>query len=197
MFILYAIPLGILVGLARGGRLGNLAEFRFEWGWLAFAGLFAQVVLFSEPVGALVGQAGPVLYTASSLAVLAVVLRNRRLPGLKLIAAGAISNLVAIIANGGYMPADSAALALAGMDPATGFSNSIVTNRAVLGPLTDIFALPEWVPFANVFSIGDVLVGLGIVVAIAAGMAPRTAPDTPGTASPKGPTSVPSGTSPD
>ena len=26
-------------------------------------------------------------------------------------------------------------------------------------PLTDIFALPAWLPFANVFSIGDVLIG--------------------------------------
>jgi hypothetical protein len=200
VFILYAIPLGILVGLARGGRLGNLGELRFEWAWLAFAGLLAQVVLFSEPVGALVGQAGPLLYVASSLVVLGVVLRNRRLPGLKLVAAGAISNLVAIVANGGYMPADPAALALAGMDPATGYSNSIVTNRAALGPLTDVFALPDWMPFANVFSIGDVLIGLGIVVAIAAGMARRAPLEAPGASDAggtKSPTAVPSGNSPD
>jgi hypothetical protein len=43
-----------------------------------------------------------------------------------------------------------------------------------LRPLTDIFALPAWLPFANVFSIGDVLIGLGVVVVIALGM--RTAP---------------------
>ncbi|MEX2011687.1 MAG: DUF5317 domain-containing protein [Chloroflexota bacterium] len=186
MFILYAIPLGIVLGLIRGGRLGNLAELRFEWGWLALAGVAAQVVLFSEPVGAVVGEAGPILYVASTLLVLAVVLRNRRLPGLKLVAAGAICNLVAIVANGGYMPADPGALALAGMDPAAGYSNSIVTNRPVFAPLTDIFALPDWMPFANVFSIGDVLIGAGIVVAITAG-----------TGMPKGPTPVPDGPSPD
>jgi hypothetical protein len=197
VFILYAIPLGILLGLARGGRLGNLAELRFEWGWLAFAGLAAQIALFSEPVGALVGQAGPLLYVASSAVVLAVVLRNRRLQGLKLVAAGAISNLVAIVANGGYMPADPAALALAGLDPATGYSNSIVTNRPVLAPLTDIFALPDWMPFANVFSIGDVLIGVGIVIVIAAGMARRPAAETAETEAPKGPAPVPRGNSPD
>ncbi len=197
MFILYAIPLGILVGLARGGRLGNLAELRFEWVWLAFAGLLAQVLLFSEPVGTLVGQGGPVLYVASSLLVLGVVLRNRRLSGLKLIAVGAISNLLAIVANGGYMPADPAALALTGMDPAAGFSNSIVTNRAALWPLTDIFGMPDWLPFANVFSIGDVLIGLGIVVAIAAGMGRRTARGTSAAGGTKGPTAVPTGNSPD
>jgi hypothetical protein len=196
VFILYAIPLGIIVGLVRGGRVGTLAELRFEWAWLALAGLAAQVVLFSEPVGAAVGGAGPILYVASSLVVLAAVLRNRRLPGLKLIGVGAISNLLAIVANGGYMPADAAALAFAGLDPATGFSNSIVTNRAVLGPLTDVFAMPDWMPFANVFSIGDVLIGAGIVVAIAAGMA-RPAGETAGTSMTKGPTPVPGGHSPD
>jgi hypothetical protein len=197
VFIIYAIPLGILLGLVWGGRLGNLAEMRFEWGWLAIAGLAAQVVLFSEPVGALVGQAGPIMYIASSLLVLAVVLRNRRLAGLKLVAAGAISNLVAIVANGGYMPADPGALALAGMDPATGYSNSIVTNRPLFAPLTDIFALPDWMPLANVFSIGDVLIGAGIVVAIAAGMARPSGDDSARSAMPKGPTPVPGGPSPD
>jgi hypothetical protein len=197
VFILYAIPLGILVGLVRGGRLANLGDLRFEWGWLALAGLAAQVVLFSPPVGAVVGAAAPILYVASTVLVLAVVLRNRRLPGLKLVAIGAISNLVAIVANGGYMPADPGALALAGMDPGTAYSNSIVTNRPVLAPLTDIFAMPDWMPFANVFSIGDVLIGAGIVVAIAAGMARHPAAESSRAALTKGPTPAPGGPSPD
>lgn len=196
MFVLYAIPIGILAGYLRGGRLGNLAELRFEWAPLAVAGLAAQIVLFAEPVAGIVGQAGPPLYVASSLLVLAVVLRNRRLPGLKIVAAGAVANLVAVLANGGYMPADPAALAFAGLDPTAGYSNSIVTNRAALGPLTDIFALPAWMPLANVFSIGDVLIGAGIVVAIAAGMARPSGDESARSAMPKGPTPVPGGPSP-
>jgi uncharacterized protein DUF5317 len=197
VFILYAIPLGILLGLVRGGRLGNLAELRFEWGWLVLAGLVAQVAIFSEPVGRVVGGAAPVLYVASSLLVLAAVLRNLRLSGLKLVAAGAISNLVAIVANGGYMPADPAALAQAGLGPANAYSNSIVTNRPVLGPLTDIFGMPDYLPFANVFSIGDVLIAAGIVLAIAAGMARDSAGQSTEAGLTKGPTPVPGGPSPD
>ena len=195
MFVLYAIPIGILAGYLRGGRLGNLADLRFAWAPLAIAGLVAQIVLFAEPIGAVVGAAGPPLYVATSLLVLAVVLRNRRLPGLPIVAAGAISNLVAILANGGYMPADPGALAFAGLDPTTGYSNSIVTNRPVLGPLTDIFALPQWMPLANVFSIGDVLIGLGIVVAIAAGMGRSVKEGPSAVAEP--PAAVPGRTSPD
>lgn len=197
MFILYAIPVGLLLGLVRGGRLGSLADLRFEWGWLVMAGLVAQVALFSEPVGRVVGGATPILYVVSTALVLAAVLRNWRLPGLRLVALGAISNLVAIIANGGYMPADPGALALAGMDASIQYSNSIVTNQPVLAPLTDIFAMPDWMPFANVFSIGDLLIGAGIVVAIAAGMARRPGDESADAAPTKGPTPVPGRPSPD
>ena len=40
----------------------------------------------------------------------------------------------------------------------------------MLGPLTDLFAMPGWVPLANVFSIGDVLIGIGAVIAVVAAM---------------------------
>ena len=65
----------------------------------------------------------------------------------------------------------------AGLDPLDGFSNSAVLEDPALAPLTDIFALPAWLPFSNVFSIGDVLIALGIVLVIAIGMRrgdPRT-----------------------
>jgi hypothetical protein len=41
-----------------------------------------------------------------------------------------------------------------------------------LRPLTDVFAIPSAVPLANVFSIGDVLIGLGLATAIALAMRP-------------------------
>ena len=48
----------------------------------------------------------------------------------------------------------------------------------VLAPLTDIFALPSWLPFSNVFSIGDVLIAGGIAVAIVVAMHRRPAAGT-------------------
>jgi multisubunit Na+/H+ antiporter MnhE subunit len=53
---------------------------------------------------------------------------------------------------------------------AGGNTNSVVVDRPALEPLTDVFALPAWLPLANVFSVGDVLIGLGIAIAIAAAM---------------------------
>ena len=171
MFVLYAIPIGIVLGFLVGGRLDRLGELRFEWGWLAVAGLAVQIVLFSGSVEASLGRGvGEAIYVASTGAVLVAVWRNLSVPGLPVVAVGAISNLAAIVANEGIMPTTVEALAAAGKDPAEGFSNSAVVADPALAPLTDIFALPPWVPLANVFSIGDVLIGLGIVLVIALGM---------------------------
>ena len=171
MFILYAVPIGIVLGFLMGGRLERLGSLRFEWGWLAVAGLLVQVLLFSPLASSVVDErTGAVIYVASTAAVLAAVLRNIRVPGLALAALGAVSNLVAVTANGGMMPTTPEALATAGLGPVEGLSNSAVLASPALGPLTDIYALPAWVPLANVFSIGDVLIGVGIVVVIALGM---------------------------
>lgn len=172
MFMLSAIPLGILVGLALGGRIGHLSAFRFRWGWLAVAGLLVQVVLFSQTGDALAGNLGPAIYVASTAAVLVAVLRNIRLPGMALVALGAVANLAAITANGGFMPASAEALATAGLPPGDHLNSVVVANPA-LQPLTDIYAIPASLPMANVFSVGDVLIGLGIAWTIAAAMRRR------------------------
>lgn len=173
MFILYALAIGLVLGVLVGGRVAGLAELRIRWAWLALAGLAVQLVLFT-PLGTWIpADAVPPAYVASTAAVLAVVLRNVRIPGFALIALGAGLNLVAILANGGYMPADPDALATAGLEPGSAATNSIVTGDPVLYPLTDIFAVPSFVPFANVFSVGDVIIGAGIVVAVVAAMRRR------------------------
>lgn len=167
MIILVAIPIGLLVGLLARGSLGNLATFRFRWAWVAVAGLAIQLALFTPTGDAIAGSAGPAIYVASTLAVFAAVLRNVRLPGMAIVALGSISNLAAIIANGGFMPADAGALATAGFTDAGSHTNSVVLEHPALQPLTDIFAVPAGIPMANVYSVGDVLIAIGIVVMIA------------------------------
>jgi len=173
VFILYAVVAGLVVGLLLGGSLANLGRLTIRWWPLALAGLGVQLVLFSALGDQFAGDLGPTIYLASTLAVLVVVLRNLRMPGLALVALGAISNVVAIVANGGSMPADPAAIASLGDRAGAGYSNSVVVTDPILWPLTDIFAMPAWLPLANVFSVGDVLIGVGIAVAIAAGMRGR------------------------
>jgi hypothetical protein len=158
------------VGLLVGGRIEALSRLRLRWAWLAVAGLLVQLVLFTPTGDAMSGGYGPAIYVASTALVFLAVLRNIRLPGMPIVALGAISNLVAITSNGGFMPADASALAAAGLDGAGEHTNSVVLETPAFRPLTDIFAIPEGLPFANVFSIGDVLLGVGIVIVIAAAM---------------------------
>lgn len=172
MFILYAIPIGIVAGFLAGGKIDRLADLRLRWAPLALLGLLVQVVLFADPVSAAVGDAAPAIYVASTAAVLIAVLRNAAIPGMAVIAIGATSNLAAIVANGGYMPADPAALASV-VRTTPGYSNSVVLADPGLLPLTDLYALPAAFPLANVFSVGDVLVGLGVAVTIIVAMRAR------------------------
>ena len=170
VFILYAVLIGLVLGFVLGGRLSGLATIEFHWPWLAIGGFLVQLVLFSDAVRQGVGDLGPPLYVASTAAVLIAVIRNIRIPGMALVALGAGSNFIVIVANGGYMPASEEALAALGGGLEPGYTNSAIVADPVLAPLSDVYALPSWLPYANVFSIGDVLIALGVVVVIVSGM---------------------------
>ena len=182
MFILYAVISGLVIGLLTGGSAARLGELQFRWALLIAVGMAVQLLLFSTPLGDALGPWAPVAYIASNLAVLVAVWRNLAIPGLPLVLLGGVSNLVAIVLNRGYMPVSPGALAAMGRLPREGYSNSRLVDGVVLGPLTDLFAMPTWVPAANVFSVGDVLIGVGAAIAVVAAMhgrGPLTHPPTP------------------
>ena len=170
MFILYAVVAGLVLGLLSGGRPAALADLRLRWAPAIAIGMAVQLALFSSPLGDAAGDAAPWIYAASNVLVLGAVAVNLAIPGLPLVLLGGLANAVAIIANGGYMPVSADALQAMGRSEASVYSNSRLLAEPVLGPLTDIFAMPTWLPTANVFSLGDVLIGVGIAMAIALGM---------------------------
>jgi hypothetical protein len=132
--------------------------------------MVGQLLLFSTSVGNTLGDGAPAAYIASNIVVLVAVWRNLDIPGLALVLVGGAANLVAIVVNGGYMPVSPDAVAAMGRLPKEGYSNSRLVDGVVLGPLTDIFAMPTWIPLANVFSIGDALIGMGAAIAGVAAM---------------------------
>jgi Family of unknown function (DUF5317) len=165
MLLLYAVILGLAAGLLSGGKLAALGMTHIRLWPVALIGLFAQLLLFSSPLAAVVGPWGPSLYVVSTVAVLMALVVNLRQPGFWLIIIGALANFAVVVLNGGQMPASPDAwAALNGIAavPATAFSNSILAGpHTVLPFLGDNFVLPRPVPLANVFSIGDVLIGAG------------------------------------
>jgi hypothetical protein len=181
VFILYAVVAGLILGFLTGGSAARLGALRLTWAPLIVLGMAVQLALFSSPLGNAIGDAAPVVYVLSNITVLVAVAANLAVPGLALVLAGGASNLLAIVANGGYMPVSPGALEAMGRLPKEGYSNSAPLDVVALGPLTDVFTMPAWVPMANVFSVGDVLIGVGVAIAVVAAMhgrGPMVAPPT-------------------
>jgi hypothetical protein len=179
MIFLVAVIVGVLVGLLLGGKLSNLPSLRLRWLWLVLLGLLLQVLifpLFSEhPI--LPFATVPLHYLSYSLVLLFLVANLRVLPLLAL-GAGALLNLCAIAANGGRMPASATALAAAGyVDVAEKLTSGgthgnvlLMSETTRLNGLGDWLYLPSWVPFSTAFSVGDVLILIGIAWLIMRGM---------------------------
>jgi MFS family permease len=147
---------------------GRLPTIRLAW--LAIAGALVQAALSIPAVNSQLGGAPPFLYVLSSVAVLVCLLANLRIPGLAIAAIGGLSNLVAITANGGYMPVDPAAARIVGHAPPTGYTHTIEAVAVYLRPLTDIILVPPPLPLANVYSIGDLLLLVGLSVTFVAAL---------------------------
>ena len=86
---------------------------------------------------------------------------NRRFAGLPIVALGAALNVLAITSNGGVMPANAAALRIAGIDPRAGFDNSAHLAHAHLAFLGDMIPVPGPWPIGNVLSVGDLTIFVG------------------------------------
>jgi hypothetical protein len=169
VFVLYAIPAGLLAGWLRGGHVAGIGRLQIRLAWLAVLAYVAQSLLFAPSLSRLVGPSGPLLYAVSNAVVLAVLLANARIRGMPLVALGALANLTAIALNGGYMPADPGAYAANGIT-AEAYLNTRLLAHPLVPFLGDWIALPTWLPGTNVISVGDLLIGLGIAAVIAAAM---------------------------
>jgi hypothetical protein len=165
---------GLVCGLLLGGRLGALGGLHVRRLWLAYAAVALQIAAFPSELlpWSTPTNLARALWLASYALLLTLVFTNRRVRGFGLIGAGIVSNLIAILSNGGLMPAKRSALRAAGVS----FNlrnNSVTLARPHVAWLIDRFAWPHWLPLANVFSVGDILIGLGLVIVIVVGMQPR------------------------
>lgn len=146
----------------RGGDLTRMATIRPRRAWMVALAILLQVAIISVFASELPFAVASALHLASYGLALAFVWTNRHIGGIRLTVLGGVLNLVAIVANGGVMPASSAALEFAGKPVSSAeFENSTTRADAELAVLGDVFALPDGMPFANVFSIGDILLLVG------------------------------------
>ncbi|WP_024288524.1 DUF5317 family protein [Cellulomonas sp. KRMCY2] len=162
MLLLATCTLALLSPLLAGRWSARLLLLRWRWPLLIWATLALQVVATEAPIPATLAS---VLHVATYAAALAFLWANRHVAGVPVVTAGAASNGITIALNGGVLPASASALAAADIDRTAGFANSAVLDHPVLPWLGDVFAWPAPLPLANTFSVGDLLIALGVTLA--------------------------------
>jgi hypothetical protein len=165
MALVFPLLIGLAVAPLLGGDLHRLADLRLRATRLFYLALALQLVAF--PAGAMPWQpsdrAAVALWLASYACLVAATALNIDRGGIPLVAAGLVTNLTAILANGGHMPVLPAAMHASGRDYQVHF-NSAADATPHLAWFVDRWAAPDWIPLANVFSVGDVLIALGGVI---------------------------------
>ena len=169
MALLFPIAAALVLAVALGGRPGRLAELRLRAIWLFYAAVGLQVVAFPFTFlpWSTSDATAKTLWLLSYGLLLAAAVANRYITGVPLVALGMTLNLAAILANGFHMPVDPAAMSEAGHGY-TVLNNSVADPDPRLGWLIDRWAAPDWVPLANVFSIGDVVIAMGSITIVLA-----------------------------
>jgi hypothetical protein len=176
MILFQVLIVAIFVGTIRGGRPALRGPLPCRWPALPLVCLAAQTLAmrlgnarsdgFDLPAGILL---------LANLALLFMVWTNRRVPGMLLLGLGLLLNLVVMLANGGYMPIAPETLGRIGAHDLAaapvgtrmlGYKDLVLPREQTqLGVLSDILVLP-W-PFApNAFSVGDVLIAVGLFVLV-------------------------------
>ncbi len=175
MILILVIFIGIAIGRLLGGRIRGLSDLRLRYVWLPAVLFTVQAVLIKTPLKEF-GWAlllTPLMVIATYVVLLGWLLLNRTSPGIPLVLAGTILNLSVIAANGGYMPVTLEAIERAGhgdriliQEGRTYVAGSkdvvLETNETVLWPLSDILVLPDDFPLAATFSVGDILIAVGV-----------------------------------
>jgi hypothetical protein len=174
MILLAALGLGLLAGWAlahwqrRQYRAPELTSL-----WLIPLAFAPQVVVAYLPrVGELLpAPVASAVLPLSLIGFLAFVWLNRRLPGMPVLLAGLLLNLMVITANGGWMPISPATASQlpGGSTPeATMTGNRFGDKDILLEPgdtkleiLSDRFLIPEMIGYRAAFSPGDLLIAAG------------------------------------
>jgi len=178
MILALAVILGLIAsGIRHRSRTASqIASIPLRAPWLALVALALQVPLIRAPLGptqqVVVAQA---LFLLSHLLLLTFVWLNRWLVGIQIVGLGVLCNLLVILTNGGFMPITPQTLVR--INPGSTldqwpvgyhYGNSkdviLLQEATVFWFLSDILVLPPPFPWPAAFSVGDMLIALGIVI---------------------------------
>lgn len=177
------IPEIILTALFLGwvlrGRFGRLADVKLQFIWMIYVPLglyFAAFVANYADVFSPQSFVFGMVHVIGLAALMVVAVANRHVPGAKLMFVGLAANTVAIVANGGFMPASKEAIVTAfgaaELDKILAqsmFRHAFIDAGTRLRWLCDVVAAPRpFVLVPSVYSVGDILTSVGGLIAIVA-----------------------------
>ncbi|MDX6491081.1 MAG: hypothetical protein QOD43_1326, partial [Gaiellaceae bacterium] len=162
MFLLPSLLLGLVFAVLLGGRPSRLAHVSFRLAWTVPVALAIQIVIFSRLGDGLEPRTVEELHIASYVILLGFAAANLRIRALVPVLLGLAANAIAILANHGLMPVSPGAARTVGIFP--GVHDNVFVGDGRLAFLGDVFALPSEFPLANVFSVGDILIGIGMML---------------------------------
>ncbi len=175
MVLLLALVAGLLVGLAWARWRGDpyrTPELRHLW--LVFVAFLPQFIVIYLPVtrGYFPDWLVVGCLLTSQILLLGFAWLNRRLPGMPILICGVVLNLAVMSANSGFMPiSPQTASRLVSEDSLLDIQpgSRIGTKDILLHPqdtrfewLADRFLTPAWSPYQVAFSLGDILVAIGV-----------------------------------
>jgi membrane-associated HD superfamily phosphohydrolase len=173
--MLIIVLIAIIIAIIVNKGLRGIEHKKVEQFYLILLGFAIQLVIFSREFSySKLNFLTPILYIYSLLILLIFMVLNLQYKGIKIAGIGFLSNLVAIVSNGGYMPQDLMKIELVwGQEKVellkqTGhFNNAIsMSPNTHLNFLGDIIAIPKPKFLMGVYSVGDVFITIGIAIFI-------------------------------
>jgi hypothetical protein len=169
------VLIAIIIGIIINKGLRGIEHKKIRHFYLIVLGFAIQIIIFNEKFeNSTANFLTPILYVCSLIIMLIFMLLNLQYKGIKIAGIGLLSNLAAIISNGGYMPQDLPKIELVwGMEKAellkqTGHLNNgiVMSSDTHLNFLSDVIAIPKLKFLMGVYSIGDVIITIGITIFI-------------------------------
>lgn len=101
MIAAMALLLGVIAGLAAGGKVRNLMEFRLRYEIVLLVAFVAQGVARGRIAGTHATSWGMLVWIAASVSLCVLLVANLKHAGALVAAAGVLLNLLVVLANGG------------------------------------------------------------------------------------------------
>lgn len=178
MILLLAVAIGLAATYFRAKlKRRTIKHISLQWEWLVFVSVLPQILIFFIPgMGRYIPETViPYIQIGSMVGLIVFTALNLKYSSFWLIGLGLLSNFLAIVTNHGWMPISPATLytlhpeipqSMWEIGQRLGNSKDRImdissTNLAIL---SDTFAVPTWISYKFAFSIGDVVLSIGIIL---------------------------------